>query len=103
MLSRIRDEVKADLQTYEISDVKILLDSLKRQSSVDNKPELRELYTRVARKESECITFDTFEDILQAEARDLVASTIAVARMRHLAPRPTSSSTPTSCPKALQR
>ena len=64
MLSRIRDEVKADLQTYEISDVKILLDSLKRQSSVDNKPELRELYTRVARKESECITFDTFEEIL---------------------------------------
>ena len=99
MLSRIRDEFKADLQTSEISHVKILLDSLKRQSSGDNKPELRELYTRVARKESECITFDTFEEILQAEARDLVASTIAVARMRLLAPRPASSSTPTSRPK----
>ena len=99
MLSRILDEFKADLQTSEISHVKILLDSLKRQSSGNSKPELRGLYARVARKESECITFDTFEEILQAEARDLVASTIAVARMRLLAPRPASSSTPTSRPK----
>ena len=77
----------------------MLLDSLKRQSSGDNKPELRELYARVARKESEYITFDMFEEILQVEARDLVASIVAVARMRLVAPRSASSSTPTSRPK----
>jgi hypothetical protein len=52
MLSRIRDEFKDDLSASEATHVKILMDSMKRQSSGDNKPELRELYAGIIHQNS---------------------------------------------------